>query len=534
MREIFLEIININVLGSYLILAVLFARFLLRKAPKKITCFLWLLVGIRFLIPFSVESSFSLIPSTRVVSDSIVYEELPVVNTGFDMADEKINRYLIQNYDIAGRSERMQPVTVICGYVWLIGMILMLGYFAYGWYCLKKRVSMAVPKEIRGEKVYCCEAVDAPFLFGIIKPRIYLPIGLNADILPYVVAHEKAHRERRDYFIKPVACLLFIVYWFNPLLWISYILLCRDIEYACDERVIRKIGKEHKKAYSSALLLCSVEKRKPNLCPVSFGETGIKDRVLKVLSYKKPAVWVSVAAGIVCLLVVLCFMTQKKLPSPDGGVIEYDGYRIILENGAVCEETEGIRLNYRITSDKRSEKEIEEFGRHVHPGISGAYGGAINEAGDYEASFSGFYSEETGGLESALTFWTGEGMEIGNFAPLFFTKEQAQIFEVYSEADVAAKAKVIVSSYFMKIEFEDAIPDKEHRFMLLMDTKQGERWKVTRIPMQVTGKQDSVSYDQEVWVNTGAQNEEKGWIFLAFMESINLEDIQSFIMVSAE
>lgn len=342
MRKIFLEVININVLGGYLIVAVLLARFFLRKAPKSISCFLWLLVGIRFLFPFSIESSFSLIPSTRVVSDSVSYEELPVVNTGFDSADETINRYLVQNYDIASRSEKMQPVTVVCSYVWLAGVILMLGYFCYSWYHLKKKVATAIPQEICGEKVYCSENIDSPFLFGIVKPHIYLPMNEDAETLPYVIAHEKAHRKRHDYLVKPIVCLLLIVYWFNPLLWFSFILLCRDIEYACDEQVIRVLGKEHKKAYSSALLTCSVDKRKPNFCPVAFGEIGIKNRVLKVLNYKKPALWISVVAGVVCALVVLCFMTQKKSLSSDGSIIEYDGYRIILKTADISEETGGL------------------------------------------------------------------------------------------------------------------------------------------------------------------------------------------------
>lgn len=530
MRKIFLEVVNINVLGGYLILAVLFARLFLRKAPKRISCFLWLLVGIRFFVPFSIESSFSLIPSARVVSNSVSYEELPVVTTGFNAADQTINRYLVRNYDMAGRSEKLQPVTVFCAYVWLTGVILMLGYFCYSWYHLKRKVATAIPKEICGEKVYCSESIDVPFLFGIAKPHIYLPMNMDEEVLPYVIAHEKAHRKRHDYLVKPIACFLLILYWFNPLLWVSFVLLCRDIEYACDEQVIRELGKEHKKAYSSALLSCSAEKKKPNLCPVAFGEVAIRERVLKVLSYKKPAVWLSVAAAGVCVLIVLCFMTHKRPPSTDGSVIEYDGCQIVLEEAVVCEETEGIILSYRIVSDVRSEKELREFAGNLCPGISGTQGWNMNENGDYEVSVSGFYSGDSRNLQSALTFQTREGVEIGSFDPALAAEEESRTFEAVSESDASVKATIKVSSYFMKIEFEDNMPNKDKAVMLLMDTEQGERWKVARIPMQLTAQSDSVSYDQELWIRSGEQNEEQGRISLVFEEPVRPDEIQSFTL----
>lgn len=525
MKEVFLEVININILGSYLILAVILIRLLVRKAPPNMICFLWVLVGIRFLIPFSFESVFSLIPSVRIVRENASYVNLPVVDTGITPVDKQINQYLVQNYDTV--TEKMQPVMVICGYVWLAGMILMLGYYFYSWYSLRRKISTALPEEIFGEKVYRSDAVPAPFLMGIVSPRIYLPMELSKEELFYVIAHEKAHKERYDYLIKPIACLLFIVYWFNPLLWISYTLLCRDIEYACDERVIRKLGEEHKKKYVMVLLSCSMERRRPNLCPVAFAEAGVKGRIIKVLNYRKPVVWVTVAAAFLCIMAVLCFMTQKKAPSQDGSIIEYDGYRIILESAVVCEETEGAIINYRITSDIRNDKELAEFSQ-LSIGLAGRFGMSVNENGDYEIAGDGFYTGSKSGLRAAFTLSTREGIEIGSFDPALAYREDARNFKIDSEI---GKAEITIAPHFMTIEFENGIPDKKQCYILVMDMKQGEKWKVTRVPMQVSSKSDTVSYDQEVWIGSGMQNEEQKKILLTFEEPVNIDDIEGFFLI---
>ncbi len=529
MREVFLKVIDINVIGSYLILAVLLARYLLKKAPRSMVCFLWLLVGIRFLIPFSVESAFGLIPAKEAVRESTLYTDLPVIDTGIVTLDRQVNEYLIRNYDFAEEAEKIQPVTVICSYVWFAGMILMLLYYFYSWYRLKKKVSTSFPEVVEGEKVYRSEAVSSPFLMGVITPRIYLPVLLDAKTIPYVIAHEKVHRRRRDYLIKPAACLLLIIHWFNPLLWISGILLFRDIEYACDEQVVREFSKEQKKEYSTALLSCCGERKKPNLCPVAFGETDVKKRILRVLKYRKPAVWISAAAGIICLLVALCFMTQKKSPAPDGSVIEYDGYRFTLEDAVVCEETEGIIFHYRISSDTGNEKELEEFGKGVWSGFSGSTGNGMNENGDYEFSGYGFYAGEEGkrNLQNALTLYTRDGMEIGSFDPSLATKEKAEDFIFDSGFGTV---NVTVSPHFMKAVFEDRIPDKRQR-LLVMNMKQGERWKVTRVPMEVSGKQDIDIFDREVSIRSGAQDNTKNRIFLVFDEPVPVNDIESFSII---
>lgn len=331
MDKLFINILNMSVSASYLILAVIAVRFLLRKAPKNMRCFLWFLVGIRLLFPFSAESVFSLIPSTQVVDESIYYTSQPVVNSGIPVVDASINQYLQENYTLnsANSMNKTQIAGYICAGIWIIGMALMLGYMIISWLCLSHRVKTAVPMDLAIDeehqiRIYQSDAIETPFLFGIIRPRIYIPYDLAQEELPYVILHEKAHMKRKDYLIKPVGFLFLMVYWFNPCIWIAYILLCKDIELICDEEVVRELGMDCKKAYSQALLSCAVNRRMITACPIAFGEVGVKERVKNILNYKKPALWIFIAAVLACIIVPICFMTQKKGAEGVGEIAEKD------------------------------------------------------------------------------------------------------------------------------------------------------------------------------------------------------------------
>lgn len=318
MEKLFINIFEMSISASWLILAVLIVRFLLRKAPKGMRCFLWLLVGIRLLIPFSVESVFSLIPGTQAVDERIYDMEQPTIYT--ETESEAKEQPSVQNaYEpsVEKDTNKIQTLVSSCAKIWILGMALMIGYMAVSWLRLRHRLKTAVPMDFAVDeehqtRIYQSDAIDSPFLFGILAPRIYIPMHIAGEELPYVILHEKTHRKRKDYLIKPTGFLLLSVYWFNPLVWAAYVLLCRDIELACDEKVIRELGEQCKKAYSQALLTSAVSRRMITACPVAFGEVGVRERVKNVLNYKKPAFWALVAAVLACIIVPVCFMTQKK------------------------------------------------------------------------------------------------------------------------------------------------------------------------------------------------------------------------------
>ncbi|MDE7323340.1 MAG: hypothetical protein K2N73_11605 [Lachnospiraceae bacterium] len=325
MEKLFMNLFYMSISASYLILAVLAVRFLLRNAPKSMRSFLWLLVGIRLVLPFSVESVFSLIPDTKVVDEYIYEAEQPA---GSEAAivnlRQPVNQPLQDTYVPYTAAVRRKPQTalMICTRIWLVGMVLMLGYMLISYMRLRNRVKMSVPTEVvtaenHSVKIYQSDTVESPFLFGILRPRIYIPRSISSDEIPYVVRHELTHKKRKDYLIKPIGFLLLSVYWFNPCVWAAYIMLCKDIELICDERVVRELGTEHKKAYSQVLLNSAVKRRMIAACPVAFGEVSVKERVKNVLNYKKPAFWVLAAAVLACIIVPVCFMTQKKTAAPE-------------------------------------------------------------------------------------------------------------------------------------------------------------------------------------------------------------------------
>lgn len=324
MENLFVNIFQMSVSASYLILAVLLVRFLLQRAPKSMRSFLWLLVGIRLIVPFSVESVFSLVPGTQAVDGYIYDTAQPEMNTIPNSPD--MNKSVSQPIPGAAvpSAERhmgkTQMAVTIVTRVWLVGAALMLGLMLASWLRLKRRVRMSVPVNVMlddgrtkiSQKIYQSDTIESPFLFGIIKPRIYIPDSIASEELPYIVWHEMTHLKRRDYLIKPVGYLLLSVYWFNPFVWTAYVMLCKDIELICDEQVIKQFGASCKKAYSQALLNSASNRRMIAACPVAFGEVSVKERVKNVINYKKPAFWVLAAAVLACIIVPVCFMTQKK------------------------------------------------------------------------------------------------------------------------------------------------------------------------------------------------------------------------------
>ncbi len=315
MSTVFLKILNLSYSASWLILAVVIVRLLLKKAPKWINCLLWALVAVRLILPFSLESAMSLLPSGEVVPENIQATDVPHIETGINVVNSAVNPVMEETFAPASANSvnPMQVVVTVLCIAWVIGILAMAVYAFISYAKIKRSVREAALLE---KGIMECDEVKSPFILGILRPVIYVPSGMDRETLELVLAHEKAHLKRRDYVWKPLGYALLSVYWFNPLSWISYILLCRDIESACDEKVIRDKSSDYMAAYSQALLDCSIQKRRIAACPVAFGETGVKMRIKNVLNYKKPAFWIIIASLIACVVLAVCFLTNPKKEEP--------------------------------------------------------------------------------------------------------------------------------------------------------------------------------------------------------------------------
>ena len=312
MSGIFLKLLNLSISASWLVLVVLALRLVLKRAPKWVNVLLWGMVALRLMLPFSIESALSLIPSAETVSPEVVqFDPAPTITSGVTIIDNAVNPSLSESFAAAPLAS-VNPLyvwTYLAGWVWLIGLAAMLAYALVSYLRLRRRVSASIPLR---ENIYVCDEVASPFILGIVRPRIYLPSALDEAQRGSVLSHERAHLARRDHWWKPLGFALLAVYWFNPLLWFAYTLLCRDIELACDERVLRGMDAGQVKAYSSALLACSVPRRMLAACPLAFGEVGVGARVKNALRYKKPAFWVVAASVAVCIVVAVCFLTNPE------------------------------------------------------------------------------------------------------------------------------------------------------------------------------------------------------------------------------
>lgn len=316
MEAVFLKIINMSITASWIVLAVIILRLLLKKAPKWIMGILWGIVAIRLIVPFSLESVFSLIPNAEPIPQNIFMAESPAVDSGFSVLNEIVNPIISNSLtpNVADSVNPIQVVMFIGSVIWLVGAAVMLVYTLISYLRIHNKVQEAVQLK---ENIWICDHISTPFILGVFHPRIYLPSSMNEADMEFVVSHEKAHLKRKDYIWKPLGFLLLSAYWFNPLLWVAYILLCKDIELACDEKVLGQLGTEMKKPYSNALINCSVPRKMISACPLAFGETGVKERVKGVLSYKKPAFWIIIAAVTVCIVTAVCLLTNPKTYDAD-------------------------------------------------------------------------------------------------------------------------------------------------------------------------------------------------------------------------
>ena len=323
MAAVFLKLLNLSISASWLVLAVLVLRLVSKRSPKWVNVLLWGIVALRLVLPFSIESALSLIPSAETVSPAVVqFAPAPTITSGVSVIDNAVNPSLSEHFS-AVPTASVNPLyvwTEIAGWVWLIGLGAMLLYALVSYLRLRRRVSVSLPIQ---DHIYLCDAISSPFILGVVKPHIYLPSGLDEVQRQNVLAHEQAHLARRDHWWKPLGFALLAVYWFNPVLWLAYTLLCRDIELACDERVIRTMDESAVKTYSTVLLACSIPRKAVITCPLAFGEVGVKERVKNALHYKKPAFWVVAASVTVCVVVAVCFLTDPPTDTDAAGLVGF-------------------------------------------------------------------------------------------------------------------------------------------------------------------------------------------------------------------
>ena len=315
MAEGFLTLVNRGLSAGWLVLAVIAARFLLKKAPRWAVCALWGLVALRLLCPFSPESPLSLIPDAQPVSPEAVWNTVPAVEMAPDATEAPVSPVLeaVLPDGLPVSPTPAQEIIAAASILWCAGLAGMALYTLVSYRRLSRRVKGAV--RIDGN-LYQGAAIPTPFVLGVLRPRIYLPNTLSREDMPYVIAHERAHIRRRDPLWKALGFGLLSIYWFQPLLWLGYALFCRDMELACDEKVASALSPSHRANYSQALLNCSAGRRFLAACPVAFGEVGVKERVKRVLSFRRPTLRAVLAAVLICAVIAVCFLTNPVTPEP--------------------------------------------------------------------------------------------------------------------------------------------------------------------------------------------------------------------------
>ena len=314
MGDIFLKLLNMSITAGWLILAILCIRLLFRKIPKWVNCLLWGVVAIRLICPFSIESPFSILPSTEPIKSSTVVEGevqnyIPSIDSRLTIVKNTINPMLTETfaYNESDSVAPLQAVTYAAGLIWCCGMVLLIICALGSAVKLHKLVREAVCVR---DNIYICDAVKSPFIMGIFRPRVYLSSALCEREMDYILAHESAHLKRKDHWWKALGYLLLCIHWFNPLCWMAYSLLCKDIELACDEKAAKNMTFHEKKEYSKVLLSCAGQRSMIMVCPLAFGEVGVKERVKSVLNYKKPTLWIMIATAAVLVILTVCFLTN--------------------------------------------------------------------------------------------------------------------------------------------------------------------------------------------------------------------------------
>ncbi len=389
MHKIFFEIVNNSLTTGFLIVAVIVLRMILKRAPKWSICLLWAMVGIRLVMPFEIESRFSLLPDMNLLqvenspnnsTDSLESEQKDgegelYIQHQQNLYQNENQQIILQNQDDSNVAEigkeaddksfSMSRIQVAFG-AWLVGSFVLFFYAVLSFLKLKQKIAASIHLH---DNIYLCDDIESPFVMGIFKPCIYLTSKIPKEAWESILKHEYAHIKRADHIWKLLGYALLAIYWFNPLSWIAYILFCKDMELACDEKATRGMDKNQRAAYCEALLTCNSNRQKVDVCPVAFGEVGVKERIKQILNYKKPTLWMIFGAGIVCGIVAVCFMTSPNKERKDTENIVSVSDTNINENGKEKIENiieyDSIEDTYRVSN----EYTVYEFGDLDNNGV---------------------------------------------------------------------------------------------------------------------------------------------------------------------
>lgn len=474
MKELFTGILNISISAGILIIVCVLVRLIFRKMPKFVRCLMWLLVAVRLAIPFAIESPLSLLPAREYVTVSSNNEaadkvadkaehinnvdsadtakdtvaEVDTVESINSVAAEKnvenISENIVENTAEKTAESINTPGSVsflggidvmyVLSIVWIVGVAAFLIYALVSYIRLRRLVDDAV---LLRDNIYQSERAGTAFILGVIRPRIYVPYGLGLNELYMSISHERAHISRRDHLVKPLGFIIAAVYWFNPLVWLAYILLCRDIELACDEKVIKKIGYDKKKDYSQALLNLSIPRKYISACPVAFGEVGINERIKNVLTMKKGKKIIIAVAVAICAVLAICFLTYPKKPKNNSG----DTAKTQTTDETKETITEDLAANENESSTEVKEAESNEENASSEDEEASTVG---------DAADSNIYGTETSGAKKVVYILKGDGDTVNLGDKIIIDGEEVQLVSAASNEDLAS----LVASHSTTIDEE--------------------------------------------------------------------------------
>jgi len=319
MSELFISVLNMSLTASYAILFVIIIRLLLKKAPKVISYALWGVVAFRLVAPFTFESVFSLLPRNGdrdPIPQDRIHQQSPQINSGIEVVDSFVGGTLPAP-TVGDSVNPLQIYIQIGSYIWVLGMMALLIYSLVSVLLLKKQLKNA---QLIEQNIYEAENLKTPFVLGLIRPKIYLPVGLHVEERSYILLHEQTHIKRYDHIIKLAAFLVLSVHWFNPLVWVAFMLMSRDMEFSCDERVLNKMNSDIyiRKSYASSLLSLATDRHILNGSPLAFGEGNVKGRIKNVLNYRKPRFWVLACSIVIMIAVGIGLIANPKIKGIDG------------------------------------------------------------------------------------------------------------------------------------------------------------------------------------------------------------------------
>ena len=335
LQVIFINLLNMSITASYVIVFVVIVRLFLKKVPKIFSYILWSIVLFRLVCPFSFESAFSLLAmKTKSISQSIAYQQKTPINSGILAVDKIVNQAIARPAAVASVNP-LQVILFVLSILWLVGIFLLLMYGLVSYLMLKRKVNTSMRIK---EQIYVCENIDSPFVLGIVTPKIYVPMGLSKEQSSYIINHEQVHIHRFDHIIKPFAFLTLCVHWFNPFVWVAFILMSKDMEMSCDEKVLNKMGQGIKKEYSMSLLSFATNWKMINASPLAFGESNVKSRIKNILNYKKPALWMIIIAIMVVVGAGIGLTSDPKSHKELDEKSKQDAYQIV-NTSTITEES---------------------------------------------------------------------------------------------------------------------------------------------------------------------------------------------------